>query len=135
MWRHIDVQCPECLKQSRHRPCEVLDYIPGRKGRRPVWILRCQYCGSVFPHISQPNLWRMLRARGVPREVVRDLQRSLWGHFISVIAQPHTEEEAKLAIDRLHTEREHRVQAIGKDVVFVDGILYRKDAKINRRED
>ena len=118
------MQCPDCLRHSRHRPCEVVDHIPGRKGRRPVWVLRCQYCSSVFPYTSPPNFWRMLRTRGVPREVVRDLQRSLWQHIFSVTARPHTEEEVKVAIERLN----ERVQRIG-GLVFVDGILYRKDAK------
>lgn len=94
-----------------------------------MWILRCQYCGSLFPYISQPNLWRMLRARGIPREVVRDLQRSLCGHLFSVMARPHTEEEAKVAIEAHKAELERRVQLIGKDIAFVDGSLYRKEAK------
>ena len=135
MWKHMRVTCPECNRCSYNRSCQVVDHIPGGKGNRPIWILSCPYCHAVFQHISQPNLWRQLRYKGVPKEEVEALQRSLLTPLFDVLVRPHTEEERKGAFTGLKTEIEHKVQFLGKDGVFVGEVLYMKGSSPEQPKD
>lgn len=124
MWRHKSVKCPDCHKHSSNRHCEVIEHISGKRGRRPIWILKCQYCRKIFPYIEAPSIWRQLRARGVPKEVVGATQKAMLGNFLSVMSRPQTLEEREAAIQALKEDMEQSVQLIGKDSAFVNGVFY-----------
>ena len=128
-WKHMDVACAECGKQVRSRPCEVVSHTPGKKGSRPVWVLRCPYCEGIFVHSKPLDEYRRLRGIGVPKEVVQDLRWSIIQPFINVAANPHTESALQSAIDEMKNQYDRRVNFIGKDGVFVDDVLYMKKPK------
>jgi tetrahydromethanopterin S-methyltransferase subunit F len=69
-------------------------------------------------------MWRQLRARGVPKEVVRAAQKTMFVKFISVVARPHTLEEQEAAIQAIKEDMKQSAQLIGKDSAFVDGVFY-----------
>lgn len=131
MWKHISIECPECHKHSSSHPCEVVEHIPGKKGQFPVWLLRCYYCHKIFPH-TPTNLWRQMQNRGIPKEICRLVKFALITKFLEVAVRPHTEEELEAAKQALETDRKKRVQLIGRDSAFVDGVFYTR-VKAERR--
>jgi len=73
-----------------------------------------------------------MRARGVPKEICRLVQFTTLAKFIEVTSQPHTREEIEKT---LQTYIKQRVQLLGKDSVFVDGVFYTKASRRNREND
>lgn len=129
MWRHMSVECPECHKHSSSRPCEVVEHIPSKRRQRPVWLLRCYYCRRIFPYTPAPNMGKILRARGVPKDVWRAISLTAFMKFAAVAVRPHTEEELEVVKQAIQADMKRRVQLIGKDSAFVDEAFYTKGIK------
>ena len=112
--------CSACGRVSHNKPCEVLDYIARTKPPQAVWVLKCPFCKATFHHVRTPNLWRQLRIRGIPREVVRDLQQNLIKDLARILPETQDEDDVQLAIRKVLD----RVEMLGSDLTFVDDTLY-----------
>jgi len=129
MFKHKSVECPECHNFSQRHPCEVVEHIPSKRDQRPVWLLRCYYCHKIFSHTPSPGMGKIVRARGVPKEVWRAVHLTMILKYISVVARPHTKEELEAAKQALEADSKRRIQLIGKDSAFIDGVFYTKASR------
>ncbi len=125
-WKHLNKECPECHKHTRGKPPEVVLHVRRKRDHPPYFLLRCQYCGHLFTHSRGPDIGRVLRDRGVPREVAMAFKMDLLRRWLEVAVNPHTEEELTEVMKAVQSERERRVLVLDRQSVILDGVLYER---------
>ena len=125
-WHHLRTPCPACGKLTQRKPPQVVLHIQRRGKHPPFFLLRCQYCGHLFTHARGPDFGRVLRDRGVPKDVAMAFKLDLLRRFVEVAVRPHTNEELAGAMEAIRSERERRVLLLDRRSVILDGVLYER---------
>ena len=119
---------PSGATRDRPAPPEVVLHVGRRRGHPPYFLLRCQYCGHLFRHTRGPDIGRVLRDKGVPREVAMAFKMGLVRRLAEVAGRSHTDEELAAVMEATQSEQERRVLVLDRQSVVLDGVLYERTA-------